>query len=243
MKDIDTSNVGNVANNNTSSLTLTKSGGSVNSNKTACTTFKVPQAESKDSPPTSALLTVDSSKSSVSKRKTKASKQSGDLAVRMDVMNKNVFRAFKRECKTQYKNFLKSHRLSGAKSQTASNTKAFAEHLVNQLDERGLLLNKFDFKTLVTYIRILVCYCQIKSMKLSEDDKKRVEDTVAIQYSYSHGKFYSYIDQPEIKVLLTAVVGLQGTESFVRSFAKANVHKYCVHMRTMLDSLNLLTFV
>jgi hypothetical protein len=68
-------------------------------------------------------------------RTKKKSSRKRNFALRADVMNKNIFRAFRRECKSVFKNFLLSNGLNASRGKKifSSNLKKFSCHLIKNI--------------------------------------------------------------------------------------------------------------
>lgn len=173
------------------------------------------------------------SRAKKSKKNTKR-KPRKNLAVRLDVMNKNVFRAFKRNLKFIVSKFGDTNKLGKDKDLIIS---SFAKYTYESSYTLGYDNTELDLQTLESYIKVLVNYCQMKKVEHSMEEQTRIDDTYNVLYCYSHQKFYKYVTIPEIRVLFNTVIERLGVEEFVVTFTQANQQKYHSHVHKLTTIL------
>lgn len=169
-----------------------------------------------------------------------------NLAIRLDVMNKNTIRAFKRQLKSEFRNFVSESNLPKSRKANNSNIRIFAMYIQTNVPSecQG---NQLSFEDLVAYMRILINYCQLKRPELTEEELVKVDETQAVFYNYTHQKFYDFLTKPEISVLFHYIINKMGVESFVQSFVKATgdklskgpgqlEHKYHSHIKKLMSN-------
>lgn len=168
------------------------------------------------------------------------SKQS--LSLRTDVMNKNLFRAIRRECKSMFETFISSNNLIVSKKQKhfVSNLEQFTEHLlsVTNVDWEGD--TEFNTKEFSTYVGIFANYWAMKKILRNESTKDKLEKVYSVLYSYSHVKFNEFMSIPEIRTLVKVICERSGKESLIvgNTTLCANKERYESHINKLLRSFN-----
>jgi len=154
------------------------------------------------------------------KKTTKKSKRR-NLSSREDVMNKNVFRAIKRQLKTMYNNYISSSKFRNLDASNKSDTflgksNNFSEYLLSSsgIEVNELLFNKKDY---MMYVAIMLDYCQMKKIVNTPQDKEKLDATFNVIYSYSHQKFYEYTSIKEVKLIFKIIFNNIDIESFINS--------------------------
>lgn len=162
-----------------------------------------------------------------------------NLSVREDVMNKNIFRAFKRELKNLYMNFNEETGQLEDKKEAKSRFRISAQEFSSYLLDSSACEQQSDFNRSVfsTYVAIFLDYCQMKKELRSEEDKERLKVTFEVIYSYSHQRFYEFIEIPEIKVLFKLIMAKTGIEKFISDNESLNKEKYRVHINQLLSKM------
>lgn len=150
-------------------------------------------------------------KSLGSKRKRK------NLAVRLDVMNKNFFRGIKRNLKSIYKAFLKAEDLKDSTCNVDYNMERFLKHLKEIYGNTLSSSVNFNGENIKSYIKVLVKYCQMKNNVNGLLEKEILDKNYEVLYCYSHKKFYEYVALPEISTLIEVVLSHFGHEKFISS--------------------------
>ena len=168
------------------------------------------------------------------KQAPKRKRRSQNLALRMDVMNKNFFRAFKRECKADfvsYNNAKKSKNFQEC-------LERYSDHLLQLAEVNSSEGNQVDRASFAYYLGILLNYCHMKKSIRSKSEQEKLDFTFSVIYSYSHKKFYDFIRTPEIKLLIKVILQKIGVSTFVtRHRMSKNKEKYETHISDLLDKL------
>lgn len=163
------------------------------------------------------------------------------LSLRHDVMNKNLFRALRREWKVMFDTFLNSSNLVLSKKQKVflPNLEQFAEHLLSETTVRWEQLSDFNTKDFETYLGILTNYWAMKKLRNGRE-REKLDKVYSVLYSYSHIKFNEFISIPEIKALVMIIWEKQGIQSLIQSNGalSANKEKYEAHIGKLLKSFN-----
>lgn len=164
----------------------------------------------------------------------KKRKRKQNLALRMDVMNKNFFRAFKRECKIIFMSYIGRKRVKNFQE----NLNMYCEHLLSSDHFPKEYENQMNREAFVSYLALLLNYCQMKKTVTDAQEKERLDRIFEVIYSYSHKRFNELVQTPEIKCLIKVVMGIVGVRNFVNKnrFAK-NSEKYEDHISNLLSTL------
>lgn len=164
-----------------------------------------------------------------------------DLALRSDVMNKNIFRAFRRELKDTFEAYLSSVLYFNPKSKRnfLNNVRKFAEHLMALTNSANAPVTDFDKALLTKYLGILLNFCLMKKKFKESEDVKLVKDINTLLYSYSHRRFYDFLAIPEVKVIIKSVLEHVGVDDFVGKHESLSSHwrEYTNHIKKMVRRL------
>lgn len=85
-----------------------------------------------------------------------------NLALRTDVMNKNIFRALRRECRKHYEKYIAANKLPNPKrgnKKFLSNIKKFAQHLLVNTEVGFAAKDQIDYNDFIIYLGTLINYC------------------------------------------------------------------------------------
>ena len=95
------------------------------------------------------------------------------LALRADVMNKNFFRAIRRECKAMFDTFIYNHGFTNSRSKRIfrANLRRFSDNLLEDTAEQLTLSPDFKVEDFRVYIGILLNICVMKRLSAEESDK------------------------------------------------------------------------
>ena len=174
-------------------------------------------------------------------KKKKRSSRSKNLALRADVMNKNVFRAFRRECKIVFQNFLLSNgfTLSRSKRIFRANLRRFSAHLLDQANAVLQASPGLDTDEFMKFVGVFINLCSMKKIFTSSRDLGKIESFNELLYSYSHKKFYDFLTIPEVSVLLRVVLEQEGVEGFIRrhNTLAVNQKAYVAHITELLKDI------
>jgi len=152
--------------------------------------------------------------------------KSKSLSLRADVMNKNLFRAFRRECKTIYEDFLKINSLSNSRSKRIfkSNLKKFASDFLNSTTVNFSTRSGFNQANFARHLGTFINTCLMKKLVANTIDMDEISEFNNILYSYSHKKFYDYLRLPEVSVLMKMVFAKTSIEDFVAKHPTLNTN-------------------
>jgi hypothetical protein len=174
-------------------------------------------------------------------KKKQRSSRSKNLALRADVMNKNIFRAFRRECKTVFQNFLLSSgfTISRSKRIFSANLRRFSSYLLHQTNILLQSRPEFDTEEYMKYVGIFLNLCSMKKIFTSRGDLNKIESFNELLYSYSHKKFKDFLTIPEVSVLLRVIFEKEGVEEFVRKHNTlvVNQESYVSHIKELLKNI------
>lgn len=179
-------------------------------------------------------------KTAAPKKQNKTTKRK-NLSVREDVMNKNIFRAFKRELKTMYTEYLGDLSNCDDKEQARvkflNSSGTFTEQIIknSSIDPKNFC--GFNMDVCKTYVGIFLDYCQMKKIVKVDADKERLSTTFNVIYSYSHQKFYEFLEIPEIKVIFRVIMAKTGIEKFISHHDSLHKEKYSNHINQLMEKL------
>jgi len=75
-----------------------------------------------------------------------------------------------------------------------------------------------------------------KALKDNEN-KQRLQASFNVIYSYSHQKFYEFINLPEIKVIFSAIMAKTGMDNFIHNHDSLGKEKYLTHIGNIMEKL------
>lgn len=164
-----------------------------------------------------------------------------NLAVREDVMNKNIYRAFKRELKSIYTAHIGESVMTEDKeiykNKFMQIVDTFTETLINEVGIDTSIYPSFDMSACKTYIGIFLDYCYMKKTLKTQVDKDILNSSFNVIYSYSHQKFYQFLSSEEIKVILRTIILKTGIEKFLQNHESLGKDKYHTHLLSIIDRL------
>ena len=158
------------------------------------------------------------------------------MATRLDVMNKNIFRAFKRLLIANFNAFAHKRKSTGKGSDFPLLVSKYTAYIIerNHL-ERGST-HRLNTEVLESYTKVLVNYSQLKKQKQSVYDSSIIDEVSSVLYSYSHKKFYNFIKKPEVGFLTRTTICTMGIDDFVRYFTDSNTEKYVIRVKELVGS-------
>lgn len=162
-----------------------------------------------------------------------------NLALRADVMNKNTFRALRRESKRLYETFLKDNGLPNPKRSNRkylSNIKMFANYLLLSSEIDLTLVNSIAKDQFVLYLGAFINYCAMKNSLKNKEQLAMINELHQLLYTYSHGKFYNFLRIPEVSLMMQILHKRIGEETILSGNASLAAHKpeYRAHMARLL---------
>ena len=141
-----------------------------------------------------------------------------NLSSREDVMNKNTFRAIKRQLKMMYYDYLNTDEYKNSHVEEREidsfieKVDTFTRYLLrNTAYDTSKSINRRRF---TTYCAIMIDYCKMKKM-IADDDTPLLTETFNVIYSYSHQKFYEYLSKEEIKIVFAAIFQRTTIQEFI----------------------------
>lgn len=139
------------------------------------------------------------------------------LALRSDVMNKNFFRAFRRECKTLFSQFLNKNLFSASKNKRVftANLGKYSAYLLNDTETGRGFTQLVDSAEFEKYLGSFVNTCVMKKRLTNTNDIKKLQDFNEILYSYSHKKFKDFLAIPEVVAVVKIVLSLVSMGDFI----------------------------
>lgn len=156
----------------------------------------------------------------------KCTKQSPkSLALRADVMNKNIFRALRRECKTIFEDYLKRQNMSLCKSKRTFlvNLDKFVQNVLETKPELKNMLD-FDANEFREYIGTLINTCMMRKCLTGTKGVSKIAEVSDILYTYSHKKFYDFLEIKEVKVILELVLEHSAVAGFIQNHEALATH-------------------
>lgn len=171
----------------------------------------------------------------------KSTSKKKDLALRSDVMNKNIFRAFRRELKDTFEGYLSSVLYFNPKSKRnfINNVKKFTEHMFTMANISAKPDVDYNKDLLTKYLGILLNFCLMKKKFKDNEDQALVKEINTLLYSYSHRRYYDFLAIPEVKLIIESLFSLVGVDEFVRKHESLNSHsvEYSKHIKKMVRRL------
>lgn len=151
------------------------------------------------------------------------------LSLRPDVMNKNIFRAIRRECKNLFSASFKS------KKNFLPNLHKFTETLLNVTKVNWQEYEGFHRDDFTKYFGILISYCGMKKSLEDTKDRHKLENTNSLFYKYTHRVFHDYISIPEIRIIIQIIFEQVGISAIISHNAtlKTNGEEYLARMKRL----------
>lgn len=196
--------------------------------------------------------TVKKSKSEVKKNLTvclkeeeeticKVSSKGKSLALRADVMNKNLIRALRRELKSIFDAYIAKSRLSGNKGKRVFNINLgkFSQYLLNTNVDLWKTRDDFSEVEFIKYLGIFLNICMMKKTLDSNEDKEKLSAFNDLLYGYSHKKFFDYLSVPEVSTIVKMIIANTSRESFISNHETlaSNSQEYSSHLETVLGQI------
>lgn len=167
---------------------------------------------------------------------------SSSLALRADVMNKNIIRAVKRECKNLFQSFLQTENIKSSKKKmrTLAVFRRFAEYLLQKIHPNWRKWPEFDIDQFAVYLGGLSDYWAMKKITLKSEYAERMDEIYSILYKYSHTKFKSFLKIREVGMVFNSILSRSSLENVLANNESLAENKlsYKVHINTLLKSIN-----
>lgn len=168
-------------------------------------------------------------------------RRSRGLALRADVMNKNLFRAIRRECKTIFEAYCSKNLLSNSRSKRIfkSNLKRFSQHILESTSVEWKSRRDFSSTEFNKYMGIFINTCLMKKVFDETAEQEKVNEFNNLLYSYSHKKFYDFIRVPEVSTVIRMTFEQTGVSGFIDHHPTLSVNKeeYEHHIANILKQI------
>ena len=152
-------------------------------------------------------------------------------------MNKNFIRAIKRELKRLLIQLTESELCNETKHSLDLSNELLASHLLENTSVQWRKIEDFSVDTFNSYLKALTKYCQFKNMRHNITERFIKDQVFNLLYSYSHTRFYSFINVPEIKVLIQILEEKYGIRGLIQLIDSSNNQSYENHLGSILKSI------
>lgn len=165
--------------------------------------------------------------------------QNRPLALRTDVMNKNTFRALRREYKSLFDSYLTSNLITNSRCKRLfrANLNRFAAFLRSST-EAGQRVE--EVANTVEFVQVLGMFISVTAMKkqLSGWDQPKLATFNEVVSAYSHKRFAEYLSKPEVGLVIQMLVEKVTVEGLVDNHPalRANKEEYEEHVQALLNS-------
>jgi len=122
------------------------------------------------------------------------------LSLRPDVMNKNILRAIRKQCKDYFKENLKS------KKKFFLNVFKCSETLLAFTNVDWQEIDGFHKDDFAQYFGLMVSPSKMKKLLTDDKDSQKLEIINDVFYKYSHRVFQSFISIPEIRIIVKIIL-------------------------------------
>ena len=159
-------------------------------------------------------------------------------AVREDVMNKNILRLMRRQCRQLYAAFCQTNNVKMIRRNGwfISTIKDFAHFLLYQnLDTSGndlFLGNDFnsfiftpDDDNFIMYLGIFVDYCTMKRILSCGTKRSKLLEINDVLYNFTQTKFYDFIAIPEVKSIINLIWKMVDIKSVISQNKSLKIHQ------------------
>lgn len=162
-----------------------------------------------------------------------------ELSLRADVMNKNFFRALRRECKFLFEDFLIENGFTNSRSGRIfkANLRRFADFLLEETPEVRDALTEESVDNFRLYIGMFLNITLMK--KLYKEECEKCNAFNDLLYSYSHKKFYEFVSVTEVSQLIMSIFAKKGLENFIRTHTTlaTNAESYLTHIQKLISNI------
>ena len=129
-------------------------------------------------------------------------KSSTTFEVRYNVMNKNFIRTVKRKCRSLLAQYLENKGIKNSNWFSVKNNEQLACYLLENTSVKWSEVRNFNLETFSTYLMALSQYCKFKNYNKSKKKKEINKQVYSLLYSYSHTRFYKFINVQEVKMII-----------------------------------------
>lgn len=174
--------------------------------------------------------------------KYRTSNPTGKLALRADVMNKNIIRAIRRECKRLLDAYIKDNNISiGKKMDQFFNAyRWFSLNLLGKFDSNFAELNNINIEDFVIYLGALTNYWAMKKFMGKGKDFDKVQMVYELFYRYSHNRFNEFLRIPEVSILISLILKNSNSENLFQTnnTLQMNKEKYQEHIENLISAIS-----
>jgi hypothetical protein len=156
-------------------------------------------------------------------------------------MNKNIFRALRRELKEAFECYLSKVLNFNPKSKRnfLRNVAKFSSYL---LRSAGIFIQKkpeYEKELLTNYLGILLNFCHMKKKLKNNGESSMIREVNTLLYSYSHRRFFKFLEVKEVRVIVQSLLDHVGVEEFVQRHEAMNKYnrEYSIHVKKMMETL------
>ena len=159
-------------------------------------------------------------------------------AVREDVMNKNILRLMRRQCRQLYATFCQTNNVKMIRRNGwfMSTIKDFAHFLLYQNSDiygNDLFLGNDinsriytpDDDNFIMYLGIFVDYCTMKRILSCGTKRSKFLEIYDILYKFTQTKFYDFITIPEVKSIINLIWKVVDIKSVISQNKSLKIHQ------------------
>lgn len=163
--------------------------------------------------------------------KSSSSESSSKLSLRSDVMNKNIIRAIRRQCKLINSADLKNS------VQFIESMEELAKSLLNKYSNRWRTWTHFNFDDFVVYLSTFTNFWAAKKYITVKKHKEKIQKVHGLLYKYSHVRFFEFISILEVIVLFKIIWRGDGLQKLFENNESLMAHKkkYMAHLQGILS--------
>lgn len=162
------------------------------------------------------------------------------LSLRPDVMNKNIFRAIRKQCKMLFNSS------TSLKKNFLLDITKFSERLLSFTQINWQQIQGFHRDNFTKYLGAFVSACKLKkTLKRKKEDSWLNSDSLgdpieavnSLFYKYSHRVFHHFISIPEVQVIIQIIFEKCSIPEIISSNAtlRANAEEYKIRMQRLKE--------
>ena len=140
-----------------------------------------------------------------------------DGTLRLDVMNKTIIRAVRREYSDYFYIYC---RINGVSipiqtNQFVKTIEKFVEYMMGWEDPKEVEEMYSGLHDLPKILGIFINYCKMKKVMKTKNDKRSLFGFYDLLYNYSHQKFNQFLKIPEIRFLLKKMLSVNYIDTLI----------------------------
>ena len=156
-------------------------------------------------------------------------------------MNKNFIRFIKREIRSFFVEYVKDQGLKNSKKSYTNNCKHFALFLLENTSVEWGNIEGFNAQSLTLYLMALSQYCKFKSLAVTQQEIMIKHKVFNLLYSFSHTRFYSFIQIPEIRFLILIIKERYKMCEFIYKICHSHSSSYHIHINSLFKLIKIKT--